>query len=81
LSSASRDTTDVLKEGKPFSYFLYDITSGAGGKDAGIMPEWRLFWVRQMKSFQGIDQGISTMVTRTRVSAVLYLAASSCCDA
>jgi hypothetical protein len=81
LSSTSRDATDVLKEGKPFSYFLYDITSGTGGKEAGIMPEWRLFWVRQMKSIQGIDQGISTMVTRTRVSAVLLLAASSCCDA
>jgi hypothetical protein len=81
LSATSREAQHVLKEGKPFSYFIYDTTSGAGEKVEGIIPSWRLFWVSQTKYIQGTDHGISTMVTQTQSSALLLLDAGSCGDA
>ena len=77
LTSTSRENKKVLKDGKAFAYFLYDTTSGAGEKDAGILPSWRLFWVRKIKFIRGIDQGISTMVMHTQDSALLLLDACS----
>ena len=62
------DETDMVainasKEGKEFSYFLYDTELRSGDCEAVHLPAWRLFWVKETKILHGTEEGRTTTVT------------------
>jgi len=61
------DATDLAvmnasKEGKEFSYFVYDTSPRSGDSKAAHLPAWRLFWVKERKVVHRSEEGRNTQV-------------------
>jgi len=54
---------NASKEGKEFSYFVYDTELRSGEGKAEHVPVWRLFWVKETKFLHGTEEGRTTTVT------------------
>ena len=54
---------NASKEGKEYTYFLYDTALRSGDGEAVHLPAWRLFWMKGTKLLHGTEEGRSTTVT------------------